>query len=109
MSRERGQVSVEVLGVLPLLLLAALLMWQLHLGMSAATAVENAARTGSRVEGLGGDGRRAALRALPRSQRPDAQISVRGELVRIESNVPTVVPGLSTGLFKVHGSAELPG
>lgn len=107
--RERGQASIEVIGVLPLMLLMALLMWQLHIVWSAATAVENAARTGSRVEGLGGDGKRAALRALPKSQRDGAEIEVRGEVVRIRSKVPTVVPGLSTGLFKVRGSAELPG
>ncbi len=106
---ERGQASIEVLGVLPLLFLCAMLMWQAHLAMSAATAVENAARTGSRVEGLGGDGERAALRALPKSQRDGAEIVVRGETVRIRSNVPTIVPGLSTGLFKVRGSAVLPG
>jgi len=106
---QRGQASIEVLGVLPLMLVFAMFVWQLHLVMSAATAVENAARTGSRVEGLGGDGKRAAMRALPRSQREDVEIDIRGEVVRIRTKVPTVVPGLATGLFRVRGSAELPG
>lgn len=109
MRGQRGQASIEILGVLPLMLLFAMFVWQLHLAMSAATAVENAARTASRVEGLGGDGRRAAMRALPRSQRADAEIEIRGEVVRIRSKVPTVVPGLASGIFRVRGSAELPG
>ena len=106
--RQRGQASVEVLGVLPLLILVGLCVWQLHLGMSAATNVENAARTGSRVAAQGGDARGAALRALPPGQRGGAQITVAGELVRVRSNVPTVVPGLSTGWVKVSGDAQLP-
>ncbi len=109
MKDQRGQASIELIGVLPLMMTMALLMWQLHIVYSAANAVENAARTGSRVEGLGGDGKRAALRALPKSQRGEAKITVDGEVVTVRSEVPTVVPGLSTGLFKVNGSAELPG
>lgn len=105
---QEGQASIEVLGILPLMLLVGMLIWQLHLGMSAANAVESAARTGSRVAAQGGDARAAALRALPKSQRDGAQIVVAGELVRIKSNVPTVVPGLSTGWLKVSGDAQLP-
>jgi hypothetical protein len=107
-SRQRGQASVEVVGLLPILLLFAMLIWQMHLAQSAATAVENAARTASRVESLGGDGKRAVLRALPKSQREGVDIEIRGATVRVRTEVPTVVPGLTTGLFHVRGSAELP-
>ena len=105
---QRGQASIEVVGMLPLLLLAAMFVWELHLIASASNAVENAARTGSRVEGLGGDGRKAAIRALPTYQREGAEVRIDGEKVTIKTGVPILVPGLKTGLFEVDGSAELP-
>ncbi len=109
MRGQRGQASIEVMGMLPVLLVVAMFVWQLHLAMSAATSVENAARTASRVDGLGGDAKRAAMRSLPGGQREGAEIVVRGGKVEIRSRVPTIVPGLSVGFFHVNGSADLPG
>jgi TadE-like protein len=105
---ERGQASIELLGMLPIMLICGLLAWQLLLTVSAVNTVENAARTGSRTEGRGGDGKRAALRALPESHRRDAEVSVRGETVKVKVEVPLVVPGLHTGIFTVSGDASLP-
>jgi Flp pilus assembly protein TadG len=108
---QRGQATIEIVGILPLLLLTAMFVWQLHLAASASNAAADAARTASRAQGLGGDARRAALAALPETQRDSAKIKLvqGGERVEITTDVPTIVPGLSTGLFKVHGAAELPG
>ena len=117
---ERGSASIELVGFLPLMFLIAMSVWQLHIAGSAANAVADAARTASRVQALGGDGCRAALRALPASQRASAEIRIdgnrcrpprplTGQRVEIRTDVPTVIPGLRTAIFHVDGRAELPG
>lgn len=116
----RGTVSIELVGILPIMFLIAMGVWQLHVAAGAANAAADAARTASRVQGLGGDGCRAGLLALPRSQRDGAVITIDGdacrapavldgERVEIRTAVPTILPGVSTGLFHVSASAELPG
>ena len=104
----RGQASIELLGFVPLLLLAAMAAWQLQLAASAANYAKNAARTASRTAGLGGDPVKAAMRSLPDSQKSHAKITVNGQRVTVKTDVPTIVPGLTSGLFHVSGTAELP-
>ena len=57
---ERGQTSVELMLVLPLLLLLGLFIWQMHLTLNVANDAENAARTASRSGG-GADAAKEAL------------------------------------------------
>ncbi len=106
---QEGQASVELLGMLPWLLLAALGIWQLLLAASTATSTVAAARNGSRVEGLGGDGVRAALRSLPAMDRPGATAKADGDRVTIHVQVPIIFPGLHSSAFVLTRSAELPG
>jgi hypothetical protein len=114
---ERGQTSVELLLVLPLLLLVGLLIWQMHLTLSVANDAENAARTASR-EGGGADAAKRALEPQYRDNitpcehgETECGIQVHGRRVVVWVDVPIVVPGASSlGLhFKVHGEAEMPG
>ena len=63
---ERGQASVELIGVLPLVLLAALVAWQLALAGQALWLTAHAARVAARAEAVGRDPRAAARSALPR-------------------------------------------
>jgi len=63
---DRGQASVELIGALPLVLLAALIAWQLVLAGRALWLTAHAARVAARAEAVGRDPRAAARSALPR-------------------------------------------
>jgi hypothetical protein len=113
---ERGQTSVELMLVLPLLLLLGLLIWQMHLTLNVANDAENAARTASRSGG-GADAAKQALEPQYRDNVTkceggdgDCGIQVAGTRVKIWLDVPIIVPGGSNlGLgFKVHGEADMP-
>lgn len=113
---ERGQTSVELMLVLPLLLLLGLLIWQMHLTLSVANDAENAARTASRSGG-GADAAKQALQAQYRDNitkceggDSDCGIQVTGRRVKVWVDVPILIPGGSDlGLgFKVHGEADMP-
>lgn len=105
---ERGQASVELMGILPLLLLFGLLGWQLLYTVDVQGATVNAARTGSRAVGVGGDGREAAMRALPERVRQGALVVVNGEEVSVKVEVPLLVTSVRTDLITVSDSAALP-
>lgn len=104
-----GQASVELLSVLPYLLVAALLVWQLTLAFYAATSAENAARAASRVEGLGGDGARAARAALSYGLDEGAVTTFDGDQATVRVRVPIVAPGVASDELTVTRRAELPG
>jgi hypothetical protein len=113
---ERGQTSVELMLVLPLLLLLGLLIWQMHLTLSVANDAENAARTASRSGG-GADAAKQALEPqyrdnVTKCDNGDSEcgIQVTGRRVKVWVDVPILIPGGSDlGLgFKVHGEADMP-
>ena len=62
---ERGQASVELIGVVPLVLLAALVAWQFALVGQALWLTAQAARVAARAEAVGRDPGAAARSALP--------------------------------------------
>jgi hypothetical protein len=64
---ERGQASVELLGAVPGLLLAALVAWQLALAGHTLWLGAQAARVAARAEAVGRSPAAAARSALPRS------------------------------------------
>lgn len=108
MRGERGQSSVELVGLLGIVLAGGLIIWQLMLAGWAVTSASNAARTGSRVESRGGKGREAALRSLSSPLRGDATARVEGERTRVTVRVPVIVPGLDSNLLTVSKSAAFP-
>jgi Flp pilus assembly protein TadG len=91
---ERGQASVELMGMLWWLFLCALVVWQIMLAAWAADQAGNAARTASRVAGRGGDGDKAAKNALTAGLRPHAKIDGSGETWTVRVNIPILIPGL---------------
>ena len=105
---ERGQASVELLGMLPLLLLSALLVWQLLLAGYAVTSAENAARNASRAEALGEDGEDAARDSLSFGLEDGAVVRIEGDRATVRVRVPIVAPGISNGDIAVERDAELP-
>jgi pilus assembly protein CpaE len=106
---ESGQASVELIGMLPFLVLTALLIWQLLLVGYAATSAENAARAASRVESRGGDGEKAARRVVGSPLRDGIETRIEGTKARVRVRVPLLVPGLSDDAITVTRDAELPG
>jgi hypothetical protein len=106
---ERGQASVELVGMLWWLLLTALLVWQLMLAAWAVDQAANAARTASRIEGRGGDAVKAARNALSGGLRDGMRVNVSGETAKVSVRIPIVVPGLGDDRLRASRSATLPG
>jgi pilus assembly protein CpaE len=91
-AQEAGQATVEFLGLLPLLVLIALLGWQALVAGQAAWLAGSAAREAARARALGHDPLAAARRALPPRLRTDLHVSRDGDDgVRLRVAVPLVV------------------
>jgi hypothetical protein len=105
---QRGQTSVELVGMLWWLLLTALVVWQLMLAVWAVDQTANAARTASRVVGRGGDAEKAARNALPSGLRDGMKVQISGETAKLSVRIPIVVPGLGDDRLRVTRSATLP-
>jgi hypothetical protein len=102
--RERGQASVELVVLLPLIVALAAGVWQLVLMGQTASLAGSAARAGARAAAAGGDPVSAARSALPRgwSQRVQLRRSADGPLVvRLE------VPSVTGGLLRLHAAATV--
>lgn len=98
---DRGQVAVEFLGMVPLILLTLALLWQVVLVGYTYSLAGNAADEGARAAAVDGDCEGAwAAGASPDCGSPSGgMVTV---VVRIE--VPVLVPGVG-GLFTVEGRA----
>ena len=104
---ERGQATVELLGVVPALLVLGLAAWQLILVGHTGWLAAGAARVAARAELVGKDPARAARSALP------ARVEHGLELERLETGatrvrvpVPLVHPA-SAGPVKLAAAASL--
>ena len=107
---ESGQASAELMGMLFWLLLVTVIVWQVALAAWTYTQVSNAARTGSRVEGRGGDAKKAVKNALSTPlQKTIEKIKVEGDKVTVQVRMPLLIPGLLTSdELTATRSAELP-
>jgi pilus assembly protein CpaE len=105
---ERGQAAVELLGVLPAVLLAALAAWQIVLAGHTLWLAGNAARVAARAEAVGRDPLAAARTALPEHLRRGAIVRDRGGgRVDVRVRLPIVVRTAESPL-RVRASAVLP-
>jgi hypothetical protein len=107
---ERGQASAELMGMMVWLLLVTLIVWQVCLAAWTYTQVSNAARTASRVEGRGGDARKAARNALASPlQKRIEKIEIDGDRATVRVRMPIVLPGvMTTEKLTATRTAELP-
>ena len=80
---ERGQATVELIALLPLLLVAALAGGALLAAQAAGEQAGAAAQAGAMALLQGGDPRAAATRALPATVRSRAVIRVHGRRVSV--------------------------
>jgi pilus assembly protein CpaE len=105
---ERGQASVEFLGVLPAALLVVLVAWQFLLAGHASWLAGNAARVAARAQSVGDDPAQAARRALPSYLRRHLEVASdepRGR-VQVRVRVPVLLSAWSTPL-EISGSAAM--
>lgn len=63
---ERGQTTIEFVGILPFLIIAIVLAVQAYMTVVGFERVHNAARTAARVASMGGDGEAEGWAALPK-------------------------------------------
>ncbi|GAA2395238.1 AAA family ATPase [Streptomyces glaucosporus] len=112
---DAGQVSVEFAGILPLILVVLVLLWQCALLGYTYTLAGNAADEAARAGAVADSGERgarceeAAKEDLPQSWRAGAATACRTEsgLVKAEVDlkVPVLFPGSVDFPFTVSGSA----
>jgi hypothetical protein len=94
MRAERGQAAVELVGVLPFVLLAALVAWQLVLAGHAAWLAGHAARVAARADAVGEGIEAGARSALPHSHEAGLVVRRLPEGgVRVSVPVPLLLPG----------------
>jgi hypothetical protein len=106
MPAERGQASVEVLGALPVVLLAGAVVLQLlALGYSAALA-GSAAEAGALAAAGGADAVDAARQALPGWSRAGMRVDSAGGRVSVRLRPPSPLSIVRREL-QVHASASV--
>ena len=95
---QRGQASVELLGVLPLLLVVGLAGLQLLAVGYASVLAGAAAETGALAVAGGGDPKQAVREALPGWSRARARADVRGGRVTVRLRPPSLFRAASERL-----------
>ena len=89
---DSGQASVELVAVLPIVIVAALVAWQLALAGHTLWMAAGAARAAARADTVGSDPERAARSALPRAMERELAVDrLRGGGVRVAVRVPLLV------------------
>lgn len=100
---QRGQASVELLAVMPVLVVVGLLAWQCAVAGLAWWRLSEAARIGARAvyvadqRGEPSAGRYAARRSAKALVGDDARVKVAEGEVRVASTVPLVWPFSAVG------------
>jgi pilus assembly protein CpaE len=97
---DAGQATIEMVGVLPLIILVMLLLWQfLLVGFTWILTGNSADEAGRRlaVQDTDSGVRAAALRAVPGGWRHDAAISISRPAgsVKVTLHTPALIPGLA--------------
>ena len=98
-----GQASVELVGLLPLVVAVALAAWSFVASWAAHEQAGAAAEAGAVALLRDGDAREAALAALPAGATASAALDGRRVTVRVEPRLP--LPGLS-GLLAARAEAH---
>jgi hypothetical protein len=97
-SGRGGQASVELIGALPALALAAMLAVQLLLVGYSVTIADGAAEAGALAGASGANARGAARAALPGWARGRARVTAAGGMVRVELRPPAPLGALTDAL-----------
>lgn len=95
MRTQRGQSSVEVVALLPVLAALGLAVMQVLAAGAAAEYAGHAAEAGAVALIQGGDPEQAARKALPSWSARRVDVRVSGQRVEVEVEPPAVVPALA--------------
>ncbi|MCO5316075.1 MAG: hypothetical protein M9938_07930 [Solirubrobacterales bacterium] len=101
---ERGSVSLELIGALPIVLLATLVAAQIGVAGYALWLAGTAARAGARAVLTGSAPRGAAERSLPQALREGLVVEGR-DPVRVGVRIPRLLPLLPE--VRAYGSGRL--
>lgn len=106
--RDQGQVAVEYLGFLPILLLVALAAIQLGLIAYAGQQAGTAARTAARSAALHRDYQGDCQAAVSSWLKASCSAADQGDTVQVTSSIdiPSVFPGWDFG--QAHKTATMP-
>jgi hypothetical protein len=91
---ERGQASVELVALLPVLAACLAIAAQTVVVGWVLWSAGNAARAGARASEVGSSAEAAARRALPGALRQGASVRT-DDGVRVRVRIPAIVPGVS--------------
>lgn len=89
---ERGSISLELLGLIPLMFLFAIIAVQVGGGMWAVTQLNEAVRQGARAQSLNGAGCTAARAALPQGLSSTCSASGGGQFTGSTVTMSVTVP-----------------
>lgn len=101
----RGQSTVEVVAMLPLLVAVALACAQVLLAGAASEFAGNASEAAAVAMLQGGDPAKAAREAVPGWSRAHLRVRVRGDSVRVAVRPAELIPPLAKALT-VHSEAS---
>lgn len=104
LGEQGGSASLELIGAIPVLLLAVLVAAQIAVAGHAFWSAGLAARAGARAVLTGRPPRGAAENALPGPLRHDLRVT-REDGVRVGVRIPRLIPGLPPA--HVYGSSSL--
>ncbi|CAN5315603.1 AAA family ATPase [soil metagenome] len=93
-SGESGQASVEFVGVLPVVVLLVLLVWQVGLTLVSLTLTGHAADEAARAAAVGDDVQ-SSLESVPSWFAQSMSVSQSSDAVRVHTDLPILVPGFS--------------
>jgi hypothetical protein len=108
LKEERGQVATEFMGMLWLLFLGAVFVWQIMLVAWSADQAANAARVATRVEARDGNPKKAAHWAVSSGLRDGMQVDINGDKATVSVRIPIIFPGLGDDKLRIGRSATLP-
>jgi hypothetical protein len=101
---QRGQASVELVALLPLMAALAAILWQAVVAGQAVWFAGSAARAAARATAVGGDPRLAARHVLP--GRLEHGLSINrldgSDGVHVGIAIPTVIGGLRLGTVSAN-------
>jgi hypothetical protein len=106
-SADRGQASVELVAVVPIVVALCLALWQGLVYGQAAWLAGAAARSAARAQAVGGDAGAAARSRLPAALRQGLRVTTGGDgAVAVRIRVPLVVGGRSLGTVSARAKME---
>jgi pilus assembly protein CpaE len=89
---ESGQATVEAVAIVPFVLLAAAIAWQIVLTGHTLWLCANAARAAARADLVGESPTRAARSTLPRSLERNLSVTrLQGDRVRVRIRMPVLL------------------